>query len=70
MEHTWHKCDKENCFVCNGGLSWCITCGLAEGQLTTECPGYDVNEFTSCCTYGDLVDFKNGEWIFKKIKVT
>ena len=30
------------CVFCNGGLFLCTCCGLAEAELTTDCPGEKV----------------------------
>lgn len=47
----------ENCILCNGGLSKCIICGAAEGELLTFCPGYKLNgEAREACYNGRVVD--------------
>jgi len=52
------------CAVCDGGLAVCKVCGLAEGELTTECPG-DGKPWHKL---GDAVrrghiDFWDGRWV-------
>jgi hypothetical protein len=42
MDHIFHtplNCHKENCFICDGGLSVCIVCHQAEIELEASCPG-------------------------------
>lgn len=40
MKHKLHKCDDENCFICNGGLAYCEVCHLGEVELVSdECVG-------------------------------
>ena len=50
------------CPYCAGGLFLCTKCGLAEGELTTECPGVPLTH----SQYEDLergtLDFKDGQW--------
>lgn len=55
MEHIWHKCDEENCFVCNNGLSACTVCGQAEGILEKYCPGPKKQERTSMKIFGGYI---------------
>jgi len=43
-QHRWHKCEEENCFVCEGGLSLCVVCGQAEGTLGDYCPGPKIKK--------------------------
>ncbi len=49
---------------CDGGLALCTVCGLAEGELTTECPGMKTSEDQRRRIYsvGDL-DFRDGKWV-------
>jgi hypothetical protein len=41
--HVWYvcpsNCDDPSCNFCRGGLSMCVTCGQAEGDLQPTCPG-------------------------------
>lgn len=67
MEHDYItpeecNCDKEHCPVCIGGLAICKVCGLAEGCLTTHCPGERVNGDDQDAIYKGHVDFRNGAW--------
>ena len=54
--------DYDNCNICEGGLSWCKVCNLAEGELTTECPGEDSTLFKDA-TYAGNMDFIDGRWL-------
>lgn len=65
MKHQWHKCDREDCVVCRGDLSLCTVCGLAEGQLTTDCPGERVSPQKGEEVYRGHIDFKEGKWVKK-----
>lgn len=64
---THDNCEKTNCLICDGGLSICEVCGLAEGELTTDCPGekvsWDKKEFLMS---GEL-DYRlcEGGWVEK-----
>ena len=49
--------------ICEGGLFLCKNCGLAEGSLTTECPGRQVKEKTAQMVYEGKVDFQDGKWL-------
>lgn len=40
MEHQYHKCNKNDCFICEGGLLYCEVCHLGEVELVSdECAG-------------------------------
>lgn len=42
----------------DGELASCRTCGAAEGELLTWCPGYKLNrEAREACYTGNVVDF-------------
>lgn len=56
------KCEKEYCSVCDGGLSICVTCKLAEGTLTTHCPGDVVTAQAEDDIYQGLLDYVDGQW--------
>lgn len=60
--HKQHKCDKEDCFVCKGGLYLCDICGGAEAALPTDCPGKALEEEELRQISTGLLDFVNGEW--------
>ena len=62
------KCLSEYlCIICDGGLSNCIVCGLAEGALTTECPGVDCRHLSDTI-YNDGYDFREGAWTTRRRK--
>lgn len=65
IQHTRVCEETSRCPVCAWGCQQCETCGLAEGWLTTECPGVPVPY-----TAGELVaqgklDFIGGKWVNK-----
>ena len=40
MKHQYHKCNKNDCFICEGGLLYCEVCHLGEVELVSdECSG-------------------------------
>jgi hypothetical protein len=39
LQHVYHKCDKDRCFICEGPLLYCVVCGQGEVELTEFCPG-------------------------------
>lgn len=40
MKHQCHKCNKNDCFICEGGLLYCEVCHLGEVELVSdECAG-------------------------------
>ena len=65
-EHVWevHKgCERPYCNVCEGGLAICTVCGLAEGALTTHCPGTWIDTERADGIYEGLEDYRDGAWI-------
>lgn len=47
IDHVYHEeCGNERCPVCSGGLSLCVVCNGAEGELLSYCPGYRLNSGT------------------------
>jgi hypothetical protein len=61
------SCDNEHCNICVGGLHLCKVCGLAEGWLTTECPGYDVPYDMGELVGKKRIDFVDGKWVDREI---
>lgn len=69
MEHNFKtpeecKCEEGNCPICIGGLGICKVCGLAEGELTTDCPGEDSRSMGEA-TYSGNLDYVGGKWVSK-----
>lgn len=62
--HRLHRCmdDCEGCFVCEGGLSSCETCGGAEASLPTHCPQVAMDSMQQLLVQQGSADFKDGEW--------
>jgi hypothetical protein len=58
------------CWVCEGGLSICKVCGLYEGSLTTECPGYECYAEKGDDVYAGKIDFRDGQWVEGKSPYT
>lgn len=54
------------CPVCDGGLAICRVCGLAEGSLTTDCPGVLVPAQVADLIYDGIMDFRAGQWVYEK----
>lgn len=54
--------NEDFCCICEGGLIICSVCGLAEGSLTTECPG-ETSANRIDAVYNGYIDFKDGRWI-------
>lgn len=72
MTHVFVKhesCTKDSCMICDGGLGLCTVCGCLEGQLATECPGFDVGQEVGDLIYRGVVDFKDGGWTFNYKKM-
>jgi hypothetical protein len=57
------NCRQEFCQICDGGITACTRCGLAEGALTTECPGENVPYDRANDIYAGKVDFRGGQWV-------
>jgi len=53
---------RRSCPICDGGLCVCKICGLAEGELTTECPGVSSRKYGSA-VYAGMMDFRDGRWV-------
>ena len=53
------------CPICEGGLVLCSICKLAEGSLTTECPGEDSLKRLDA-VYNQYIDFREGRWIINE----
>jgi len=64
MQHIWHKCDSEYCYICNNGarLDFCEVCKGGEASLTTECCQRVLTELEEDLIMAKKLDFKNGEW--------
>jgi hypothetical protein len=65
MRHRLHACtenDQGYCFICEGGLAWCQTCGGGEASLPKECPGVKMTKFQQDEVQGGRLDFRDGEW--------
>lgn len=60
--HKPHRCDKERCFVCEGGLFACTRCGCAEGATTTDCCGTALNGDVLNAIYAGNIDYRDGKW--------
>ena len=66
--HTLFKhhdtCPKPGaCMYCDGGLAWCTTCGGAEADLPTECPGRRLTPQERDNVAMGLMDYVGGVWV-------
>ena len=68
MEHNWHECEEENCFVCEGGLGLCTVCNGAESSLTTHCCGHGLNTLALDNISKGSLNFKDGKWIINAVQ--
>ena len=57
------NCKTPYCQICEGGLTICNRCGLAEGSLTTHCPGVESYAAHGDAVYAGKEDFFNGQWV-------
>lgn len=62
QSHTLHRCEDQECMVCNGGLALCTVCGGGEASLPTHCPGRKMTARESDEVQAGQLDFKNGQW--------
>lgn len=58
-----HHAARETCFVCEGGLAYCVVCGGAEADLPSTCPGELMTELTRILVARGMVDFRGGRWV-------
>jgi hypothetical protein len=62
LDHGSECTDPGNCLFCDCGLKLCTVCGLAEGSLTSECPGVKVDyELANKC-YNGTADYFDDAW--------
>lgn len=60
--HNCHGTDCEGCFVCEGGLTSCETCGGAEASLPTHCPQVRMDSMQEMLVQQGSADFRDGCW--------
>jgi hypothetical protein len=73
MKHIFYKPEDCNCIekihcpICEGGLAMCKICKLAEGSLTTDCPGEIVDYETETKILRGELDYREDEggWVNK-----
>lgn len=61
--HKWARCNRigcNGCFLCEGGLALCVTCGGDEGSLTSDCPGEMVCVEVADKVYKADLDYRAG----------
>lgn len=51
-----------SCPVCDGGLSVCLVCGAAEGELPRECPGRTMTREELDGVLDGRLDYVDGTW--------
>lgn len=64
-KHALHRCNEDNCFVCDGGLGLCTVCGGAEASLPTECPQQRMSGEVQDAVQAGEFDFIHGRWLNK-----
>lgn len=57
------NCQQNSCWVCDGGLWLCKTCGTMEGALTTHCCGKRLHPEVANAVHQGKIDFVDGKWI-------
>jgi hypothetical protein len=61
------ECGQTNrlCPICDGGLFLCVVCNLAEGELTTDCPGSKCGAAIGEHVMQGRLDFVGDSWVQK-----
>ena len=65
--HKRERCTEEacaGCVVCN--LYCCVTCGGAETDLPTHCPGTRMDSLMRTCVQDKTADYIDGAWKFTR----
>lgn len=55
--HRPSQCDRDQCFVCEGGLALCLTCGGAEASMPTDCPQALMGERRAAAVQAGALDY-------------
>lgn len=69
MQHQLHDASAHagqewyTCFICEGGLADCTTCGGAEGAMPTDCPGAQMTSEQIDAVYAGTLDYRGGQWV-------
>lgn len=72
MKHVQWVCNlgAERCDNCDrdshSELFTCKICGASEGELTTECPGFETPPSYKDRTFRGELDYYGGKWVVKK----
>ena len=76
-KHIAYKCPQPcerwaagGCSYCDGDLFACTECGLAEGELTTDCPEQKPGQLITLMITEGAMDFVGGQWAIGNIKTT
>lgn len=66
-EHNYYecKCGNYGCQFCDGGLGYCEVCHGFEGSLSSECPGFALDDAIQDEIYLHGLDFKDGKFFYK-----
>jgi hypothetical protein len=71
MKHVRFEHDPCNlpghCQFCDGGIFECTVCWAVEGQLPTDCPGFELTADQKEDIWEGKVDFKDGKWVLGKV---
>jgi len=67
--HKWARCKNiecVGCFLCDGGLALCETCGGLEASLPTHCPGRVMTENEADAVFSGLLDYRQPiGWVWR-----
>lgn len=58
-----HCPEYGTCYVCE--LFTCTVCGASEGELPTDCPGYELSAGVKENIFKGPLDFVKGHWVTK-----
>lgn len=66
-KHRLYKCSRDDpgcsgCFICEGGLGLCMTCGGAEASMPTDCPQRQMSAREQTLIQKGEIDFREGRW--------
>lgn len=60
------KCngERQHCVYCAGYSFTCATCRASDGELTVDCPGYELAYAIREAVYADVMDYdrRRGWW--------
>ena len=64
LYHCKNDCERCAIDACpHQVLSSCVTCGAAEAEMATECPGYRLHHDERMAVSNGKLDFVRGRWV-------